>query len=135
MAKFTKGNKASPGRPPGVPDKRTELRQLLQPHAKDLLQKAVDLALDGDLQALRLCIDRLVPTLKATAEPAATALPTTGTLSEQAAAVYQAATTGKIDGDQAQTMMSLITAQIKIKELSEMEERLTALEAIKYDKP
>ena len=131
MPKFEKGNKASPGRPVGSKDKRTELRELLQPHAKDLLQKAVELALDGDPQALRMCIDRLVPTLKATAEPAAMALPTTGSLADQAAAVYQAATAGEIGTDEATALMGLISAQLKIKELSEMEERLTLLEGKK----
>lgn len=134
--KFQKGKSGNPaGKKPGTKDRRTELRELLQPHAKDLLQKAVDLALDGDPQALRMCIDRLVPTLKATAEPAATALPTTGSLSEQAAAVYQAATAGEIGTDEATAMMGLIQAQCRIKELSEMEERLTALEAGNHGKP
>lgn len=131
--KFQKGKSGNPaGKRPGTKDRRTELRQLLQPHAKDLLQKVVDLALEGDLQALRLCIDRLVPTLKPTTEPAATALPTTGSLAEQAAAVYQAATAGEIGTDEAATIMGLIQAQCRIKELSELENRIKVLEELNH---
>jgi len=129
MARFQKGNKASPGRPVGSKDRRTELRELLQPHAKDLPQKAVDMALDGDPQALRMCIDRLVPTLKASSEPAPTPLPTGGDLADQATAIFTATTEGKIGTDEATALMGLITAQLKIKETTQIEERLKVLEA------
>ncbi|KTC93829.1 MULTISPECIES: hypothetical protein [Legionella] len=34
---------------------------LLIPHAENLVNKAVELALSGDVQALKLCLDRLIP--------------------------------------------------------------------------
>lgn len=52
------------GRPKGIVDKRIELRSLLVPHAEALVNKAVELALAGDSNALRLCIDRLIPKAK-----------------------------------------------------------------------
>lgn len=52
------------GRPKGVIDKRTELRGLLEPHAKDLIAKLVELAKAGEPSALRLCIERLLPRIK-----------------------------------------------------------------------
>jgi len=62
MAKFKKGVSGNPdGRPKGIADKRTELAKLLLPHAEALVAKAVELALAGDPQALRLCIERLIP--------------------------------------------------------------------------
>jgi len=64
MAKFTKGKSGNPtGRPKGVIDKRTALNGLLMPHAESLIKKVVELALLGDTQALRLCLDRLIPKL------------------------------------------------------------------------
>lgn len=130
MAKFKKGTSGNPaGKPPGAKDKRTELRALLQPHAAALLQKAVDMALEGDPTALRLCMDRICPTLKATTEPVVSALPTTGTLSEQAAAIYRAATSGEITPEDAATMMQLVQAQVKIIEQTEIEKRLSELES------
>jgi len=52
------------GRPRGSKDKRTEIRDLLKPHADKLIKKAVELAMNGDVAALRLCIDRLVSPIK-----------------------------------------------------------------------
>lgn len=56
------GNKN--GRPAGIPDKRSKLRKLLTPHAEALVEKMVELALSGDVNALRLCIERLIPRIK-----------------------------------------------------------------------
>ena len=55
------GNPA--GRKPGT-SKVAKLRVLLEPHADALVNKAVELALAGDPQALRLCLERLIPALK-----------------------------------------------------------------------
>ena len=62
---FKKGRSGNPaGRPKGIQDKRTILRELLDPHAAKLVSKVVDLALAGDTKALRICIDRLIPPLR-----------------------------------------------------------------------
>ena len=64
MAKFQKGVSGNPlGRPRGIPDKRTALNNLLLPYEEDLIKKTVDLALNGDTCALKLCLDRLIPKL------------------------------------------------------------------------
>ena len=50
MATFKKGQSGNPaGKPKGAKDKRTELRELLKPHAEKLVKKAVDMALAGDV--------------------------------------------------------------------------------------
>ena len=127
--RFEKGKSGNPkGKPTGAKDKRTELRALLQPHAAGLLQKAVDMALEGDPAALRMCLDRLIPTIKATAEPVKCILPTTGTLADQGAAIYQAVARGEIGTDEAVTLMQVLQAQCRIVEISEFEARLAALE-------
>ena len=66
------GNRS--GKPKGAPDKRTALRELLLPHAPALVEKALELALRGDTTALKLCIDRLMPPLRAKEEPVTFAL-------------------------------------------------------------
>lgn len=59
---FKKGRSGNPnGRPLGSSNKRTHLAKLLEPHANALIKKAVELALSGDTNALRLCIERLIP--------------------------------------------------------------------------
>lgn len=62
---FVKGKSGNPlGRPKGVQDKRTILRSYLEPHAEALINKAVSMALDGDTTALKLCLERLIPSMK-----------------------------------------------------------------------
>ena len=52
------------GRPKGITDKRVKLRELLQPHAQELIDKLVERAKLGDSWAMKLCIDRLIPPAK-----------------------------------------------------------------------
>ena len=128
--KFQKGTSGNPkGKPVGAKNKTTiAALTLLQGESEALTRKAVELALEGDIQALRLCLDRITPTLKATSGPVSTVIPSGESLSDQAAAVFEAARTGKILPDEATVLMGLIQSQCKIKELSDMEERLSKLE-------
>lgn len=81
--KFKAGKSGNPkGRPKGSKDKRTALRELLQPHAEDLVKKAVELAKAGDVTALRMCLDRLIPPYRAKDATVAMGEPK-GTLTEQ----------------------------------------------------
>lgn len=129
MAQFSKGKSGNPGgRPKGLKDKRNELRSLFQPHSKKLIKKAVELALAGDTTALKLCIDRICSPLKPQAEAVTSPIPTTGTLSEQGAAVYQAAATGMIGTDEAAALMTILSGQARILEISELQERLSQIE-------
>lgn len=127
MAKFTRGQSGNPvGRTPGSKDKRSELRELLKPHAPQLIQKAVDMALDGDAAALKLCIDRLIPPQRSQREPVK--IITKGTLAEKAEQIFKAATAGKIGADVATELINLLTAHARIIEVDELAERLEALE-------
>ena len=65
MAKFQPGQSGNPsGKAKGLKDKRTALRAMLQPHAQNLMDTAVRLALGGDTTALRICMDRLVAPIR-----------------------------------------------------------------------
>ena len=63
---FVKGQSGNPnGRPEGSRNRATILAQvLLDGQAEELIQKCVQMALDGDSTAMRLCIERLVPPRK-----------------------------------------------------------------------
>ncbi len=127
--KFKKGNSGNPaGKPKGAKDKRTELRALFQPHAKDLIDKAVTLALKGDPAALRLCLERLVSPIKASTEPFKADVLLTGTLSERGERLIQAMASGEIGPDEGAALIGALQAQCRIVELSDLEARLTALE-------
>src|SRR4051812_29118501 len=63
---FRKGQSGNPnGRPKGARNATTlALETLLDGQATALTQKAIDLALTGDMAALRLCLDRIIPARK-----------------------------------------------------------------------
>ena len=62
-AKGTSGNPS--GRPPGSRNKATLIiEQLLEDESEQLARKLINLAKEGDISALRLCMDRLAPVPK-----------------------------------------------------------------------
>ena len=62
---FQPGHSGNPiGRPKGIVDRRLKLRGLLEDHADEIIEKLVELAKAGDSNALRLCVDRLLPRVK-----------------------------------------------------------------------
>lgn len=126
--RFKSGQSGNPaGKPIGAKDKRTALRGLLQPHADALVKKAVELALAGDTTALRICIDRCIPTIKAKDAPIGIS-GLTGSLAEQGQAVLSAMAAGEITPDEANSVMAAIAAQVRIVEADELEKRIAALE-------
>ncbi|MGE0156115.1 MAG: DUF5681 domain-containing protein [Geobacter sp.] len=135
MAKFESGKSGNPaGRPTGRPDRRTELRKLLEPHATRLIETVVTKALAGDMAAMRMCIDRLCPTLKPTSEPVQLTMPTSGTLSDQAAAVFAAVVAGEISTEEAATLAGILAStartqesDAKLNQLNELKKLITAL--------
>jgi hypothetical protein len=66
MAKFRKGESGNPsGKPKGCRNATTILfDELLKANARELIEKAIEMAKNGDGPALRLCIDRLAPARK-----------------------------------------------------------------------
>lgn len=59
---FQPGQSGNPsGRPPNRPDKRNQCREMLQARAPELINKAIEMALSSDIQALRLCMERIIP--------------------------------------------------------------------------
>lgn len=129
MALWEPGQSGNPaGRPPGIRDKRTAMRALLEPHADELVAKVVEMAKNGDTTALRICIDRLIPPAKPREEPVGLPLGE-GSLAEKGQAVLAALGDGTIAPDVATTILQGIAAQARIIEVDEIEKRLAALEA------
>jgi hypothetical protein len=125
MPRFKKGQSGNPkGRPPDV----SVLRALLEPHAPALVNKAVELALGGDASALRLCLDRLIPPIKAKDE-AVSLDDLSDDLAKGGRTVLQAASTGRITPCESSMLMQGLSAQARIVEIAELEQRITALEA------
>ncbi len=129
MTKFKKGESGNVnGRPKGTADRRTVLRKLLDPHAEDLVTRAVELALDGDMGALRLCLDRCMAPIRAKDDPVDLGK-LEGSLAEQAAGVNQAMAEGKITPTECAAILSALASQVRINEATELAERVSILEA------
>ena len=125
--KFQPGQSGNPaGKPKGAPDKRTALRSLLNPHAPQLIEKAVQMALEGDTAALKLCLDRCVAPLRSTSPEAP--MKVEGSLSERGEATLQAIYSGEIDAIHGAALMSALADQARLHEQTELESRLRALE-------
>jgi len=124
---FAAGN---PGRPLGARHKTTTaLLSLLDGQAEALTQKAVDLALEGDTAALRLCIERIAPTRKDA--PVQFDLPSmtcAGDAAEAAGAVLAAVSEGGLTPVEGASVMALIETYRRTLETTELERRVGELE-------
>ena len=125
--KFAKGN---PGRPAGARHKYVlAIQGLLDGEAEALGRKAIELALEGDTVALRLCLERIVPPRKDI--PVQFDLPMVSCAKEAANAageVLKAVSEGNLTPIEAATVMGLVERYARVLELSEFEDRIEALE-------
>lgn len=133
---FKKGQSGNPaGKPIGAKDRRTELRALLQPHASKLVKKVVALALGGDVQALRICIDRIIPPVKETGLRIALPPITDAASCANAQALLVAAVaTGELLPGEGAALADMLEKQRKTIETADIMKRLEALEAAKGKK-
>ena len=125
---FTAGNS---GRPKGSRNKATiAIESLLQGQAEALTQTAVKKALEGDSLALRLCMERIAPAPKD--QPVSFSLPKMNNSLEASGAagsVLTAVSKGQLTPIEATRVMGLIDSYRRTLELTEIEQRLQALEA------
>lgn len=133
FVKGTSGNKA--GRPKGIIDSRMKLRELIQPHAPVLIQRILTAALAGDMTAAQILMNRCCPSLKAITEAAPVAVDLTGSPIEQSKAILAAVSDGLISIDEATQLLAGIANHMKIIEATDLEARLSAIEAQQGDRP
>ena len=124
--KFVKGNKASPGRPPGR-GKVAELRERLAQDVDAVIGIVREQALAGDPQAIRILLDRVLPSLRPVEQPTPLELPE-GNLAHQAHAVVKAVADGDIAPSQAAQIITALGGVAKIIETTDLLERVTKLE-------
>ena len=126
-----KGQSGNPaGRPKGSRNATTlALETLLDGQASALTQKAIDVALTGDIPALRLCLDRILPPRKDS--PVAFDLPEMKTLNDTVSAmgaIVKAVGDGDLTPTEAAELTKMVQAFAKIIETAELEERVRKLE-------
>ncbi len=115
------------GRPAGT-GKVAEMRAAIAAHVPELLKALVVKALEGDVGAARLLLERTVAPLRAVEPAQALTLPD-GTLTNQARAVLTAVATGELAPSQGASLIGAIGALARVAEIDELITRIEALEA------
>ena len=115
------------GRPPGQSE-ITRLRAAIAEHVPTILNQLVTAAKDGDIQAARLILERVLPPLKGIEQAVELQLPEGGTLTAKASAVLNAAAAGDLAPGQAAQLIAALGTLAKISEVDELAARITALE-------
>lgn len=125
--KFRPGN---PGKPRGARHKATlAALELLDGEAEALSRKAVELALEGDTTALRLCLERIAPPRKD--GPIAFPLPRIATAADAAQAMAEiigAVSAGALTPAEGSAVAGLVEGFRKTLETEDLARRLEALE-------
>ena len=129
---FRKGHSGNPaGRAPGLRNHATTMAEvLLDGEVEALTRKAVELAMEGDTTALKLCLERIVPRRKARA--VAFDLPSIDRaedLGNAIGTVIREAASGRLLLDEAAALIGMMDARRKVMETIDLEQRLQALEA------
>jgi hypothetical protein len=102
---------------------------LLDGDAEAIAHKAIEKALEGDMAALRLCLERLLPPRRD--RPVTFELPKierVNDLTIASSAILKACAAGTLSPGEAAEVMSLISDHVRVLEMTEIEARLTALE-------
>ncbi len=130
MAKFQPGQSGNPaGKPKGTRNRSTQaLDELLpQEDRQAIVAALVERAKGGDVSAANVLLDRVWPKLRAAAPEVHLPLPE-GSLADQAEAVVSAISLGEIGSDAGSELLQAFGVVARLREMTEMEDRLSALE-------
>jgi hypothetical protein len=106
------------------------MQEMLEQKAEQLVEKVVELAIAGNIGALRLCLDRLVPTR--TNEPLVCEMPRLEKAADAVGAIAglaSAAAAGDVTADEAAKLAKVISLYVNTLEVHEYEDRLAKLES------
>jgi hypothetical protein len=128
---FQKGQSGNPGgRPRGSRNRMTILMQgLLAGRAEAIGQKLLELAENGDIAAIRICMDRLAPAGRD--EPVDVGLPPIEKPADSVAAaqaIVTAVAAGDLTATEAAGLAKVIDVYVRAVETKGLDERLTKLE-------
>jgi len=118
------GNPA--GRKKGT-GKVAAIRAGIEARLPDILEAMMQKALQGDVQAAKLLLERTVAPLKPSEQAQVLNLPK-GTLTKQGQAVLVAIGTGEIAPIQGATLINAISSLARVTEIDELAARIEALE-------
>jgi hypothetical protein len=127
---FEKGQSGNPaGRPRGSRSRATmALRDMLERDAESIARAAINLAKHGNIAALRICMDRLLPCRSNTV---AFDLPPLGTATDTvaaAAAIVAAVAAGELAPPEAADLAKVMDVYLRALATTAFEQRLAKLE-------
>ena len=134
--KFKPGESGNPsGRPKGARNKSTIAAEaLLNGEAETITRRCIDLALEGDSTALRLCLSRILPVKRDRAiELDLPALEDSQDSLRAIGTVLEAVGSGTITPNEGQAVASLLETHRRTFEVEELEQRIEVLEAQQCD--
>jgi hypothetical protein len=102
------------------------VREKWEDQAEQVAQVVLEQALEGDLEAARIVLERLYP--KPKDSPVSLDLPEDGTLIEQAQAVIQAVGNGQITPSEGQVLSGILSNHARVQELEEVKAQLQSLQ-------
>ncbi len=115
------------GRKPGT-GKVTKLRESIAEHLPDIVNQLVNKAKEGDVQAAKLLLERVIPPTKSIEQSVEIKLPVNADLSVQGQFIIQAVADGVLAPGQGSSLLSSLGTLARIKEFDDLEKRLIALE-------
>jgi hypothetical protein len=129
--RFKPGQSGNPaGKPKGLRNRATlALEALLDGEAEELTRKAIELGKGGDMAALRLCLDRIIPPRKD--RHVAFALPAMNGPVDAVkglASIVTAVASGELTPSEASELTKPVEGYARVLETVDHEERLKALE-------
>nr|WP_137831789.1 DUF5681 domain-containing protein [Methylobacterium sp. L1A1] len=128
---FEDGQSGNPnGRPKGARNRTTiAMQELLEGEAERITRKAVELALEGDTVAIRLCMERLVPVRKDRhVHFDLPKIESAADIPKATAALLEATASGEITPAEAADIGRMVDAHLKAIETHELTERLNRLD-------
>jgi hypothetical protein len=128
---FVKGKSGNPaGRPRGSRNATTVLcEQLIDGEAEDLVRKLVALGKAGNIPALRLIVERLLPPRRERIELDLPQGRSIADLADTTAIVLAALANGELTADEAKTFTDVVKLQQDLYATAELEPRLAQVEA------
>jgi Family of unknown function (DUF5681) len=129
--RFKKGQSGNPkGRPKGSRHKTTlAIEALLDGEGEEITRKAIEKAKEGDMAAIRVCLDRIAPPRKD--RHIEFALPEMQKASDAAtssAAIMDAVSSGELTPSEAGEILKIVESYARTLQASDFEERLERLE-------
>jgi hypothetical protein len=134
MAAWKPGQSGNPsGRPAGALNRKTLVAAALDAASEDVTKAVIAAAKGGDMQAARLCLERVQPPLRPRAEKVQFALDSASPLTAQAQQILSAVAAGELDPETGKLLVDCLHGFTALRQADELAARIEALEAAALD--